>query len=569
MNTISSFFRATWAWLTRASLWLSRPFLSLIQKFTAAWARHGVLAVLFVFLAVALLFVRSALGTLPGSFVQILGGVFLFCCGFSVAFVYFLIQTEREQIANGFLYHKDFYQNWNDDEGEEVSVQQSDLPKAQYIHLAGKVTLGSLLAACLGMALGFSLFSQGLYLMGLTSWYHVYGAGHAFGGWFLYSLLSIFHAVDIFDTIPTFNIDLPVIRHASFFSALLVFVFKIFFDVILLSQLRTWWTQRNLIKQSIQALKHPITRERAAETLRRVGRRALPDMLEQLDKSDADTTIAVIYVLGQLKATQAVPNLIKQLKTSSNPAIRLAVVETLGGIHAQEATPLLLHALQSDPDEDVRAQAARSLTELGHVSVMEVMFKTLDTEKDEDVRSALIHGLGILTPENHVEIMQRVNQVCLQIAQTDRSDQVRRNACKTLAYMEMDESVPTLTKVLREDSDGDVREEAADALGAIACNDAIPALMEAIQKDPDDDVRSSAVAALSSMDAELHADFLIKLLQSDPSKLVRRSAAYTLGELGIKQAEQALRNALQDPAIREAARDAIAALHSNDNQKTP
>lgn len=560
MSTVMSFFHALWAWLTKVSLWLSRPFVALIQKFDAAWSRHGVITVLFVVLSGLVLLLRSSIGSVPGHLLQIVGGTFVFGCGFSIAFVYFLIQTEREQIANGFLYHKDYYHNWGEEEPTELE-QAADLPKAQYIHMVGKVTLGSLLAACLGMALGFSLVSQGLYLLGLKSWYHIYGSGENFGGWLLYSLLSIFRAIDIFDTLPTFDIELPVIRHASLFSSLIVFVFKIFFDLMLLSQLRSWWTQRSLIKQSIQALKNPLTRERAAETLRRVGRRALPEMLEQLEKADSATRIAVIQVLGQLKAHQAIASLLAQLKISSEPEVRMALTETLGTLQAKGAIPALVHALQNDPNEDVRTQAAYALTELRDISAMDVMFKALETEKDEDVRSALIEGLGILTPEKNLEIIQRVNQTCLKIVREDRSDLVRRNACQTLAYMEMDESVPVLTQVLRQDSDGDVREAAADALGAIASDDAIPALLEAIQKDTDDDVRSSSVAALSTLDAQAHADLLIKLLESDPSKLVRRSAAYTLGELGIKKAENALQTALKDPSIREAARDALAALY--------
>ncbi len=87
--------------------------------------------------------------------------------------------------------------------------------------------------------------------------------------------------------------------------------------------------------------------------------------IERLGAPDARTRSLAASALGEMRATAAVPALIRALE-DGNARVRLAVVEALGriGPGAKAAVPALTRAL-SDGDAEIRATAQRTLDRIG------------------------------------------------------------------------------------------------------------------------------------------------------------------------------------------------------------
>jgi len=134
---------------------------------------------------------------------------------------------------------------------------------------------------------------------------------------------------------------------------------------------------------------------------------------------------------------------------------------------------------------------------------------------------------------------------------------VRLGALHAYVAIEDDKSatVVFLLSALK-DTDSLVRRDAAEALGTVAQGrkDGLPALLKALD-DPDWQVRSGAVGGLGRLVVErpVVLPLLIEKLH-DENRIIRRCAAFALGDVGGKEAFDALMKSTDDPDgfVREA-----------------
>lgn len=225
------------------------------------------------------------------------------------------------------------------------------------------------------------------------------------------------------------------------------------------------------IKKSPKGVKWEGYRE-----LRFIGLATVPYLVELLeDKTvDSGTKAMVCDLLGDLKAKEAVPVLIKVLEHKMH-TVRAASSRALGVIGDPAAVKPLLGRL-GDKEGGVRELATYALMNFND-STIPPKVAVLLKDNEEYVRLAAIKLLGDkLDPKTTAAIRQAF--------QSEKIHEIRRLAAKALGDLKDTRSVDMLMKALTyEYTNRFVREECAISLGKIGDKKAIPALIEALKDD--------------------------------------------------------------------------------------
>lgn len=290
--------------------------------------------------------------------------------------------------------------------------------------------------------------------------------------------------------------------------------------------------------------------ERTARALRRIGSKAVPELIKGLQNQDTKLRADAAHLLGTVDkkaASSAIPNLTRASKNDPDPEVRVCAVSALIRIAGNDfnkstpevkaVTPAVIAALK-DSDTEVRLAAINAFQSVSFSS----------NSSDGKFNTELIPELKAAIP------------VLMELLK-DEHEQVRTNATSALAVIGSDAAsiIPVLTKALQ-DSDEKVRIGAAQVLSRINIwqgNDeaasAVPALIEVFKQDKNVEVRSNAALALRNMGekAASAVPVIIEALKNDKDQQVRSSAAFALENMGEKavSAVPALIEAMKDDTI--------------------
>jgi len=216
----------------------------------------------------------------------------------------------------------------------------------------------------------------------------------------------------------------------------------------------SWIGSAEAINALIGLLRHPSIQVQAA-VAKALGRASLPavsPLVEALKYSDDIVKVHAAHSLGQISSPLAVTTLIEALKHGSK-SVRFEAAWALGQIKS----PLSAHPLASlltENDISVQSQAVQALKNIGVPAIAPV-------------------AQMLKNPSSHT----------------------RSVAARTLGQIGMEEVVPLLAQVLKEDEYAYVRCDAASALGEIGTHDAVFYLSQFL-KDRDRSVRKAVERAL-------------------------------------------------------------------------
>ena len=296
-------------------------------------------------------------------------------------------------------------------------------------------------------------------------------------------------------------------------------------------------TGNTQIQQQIRKLKsqNDRLRYRAADTLAKIGERAVHPLAEALNDEDPIVDSLAAQALGKIgpNAKAAVPALLEGLyDEDKDPIVGSCAAEALGKI-GPHAVPALVEALNNE-HEDVRRHAARALGEIGPdaKAAVPVLLEVLNDE-DEDVCECAAEALGKIGPDAKAavpiltEVLKRSSSVAIYaqyaLAQITGTPQNYIAALVGLLqdrqYRKYDEdhdwwygsavdiprllmeigkaAIPAVLEALQ-DEEPFVRRSAVRTLVEIADRTAIPALTKAL-KDRDEDVPTLAAEALGKI----------------------------------------------------------------------
>lgn len=145
--------------------------------------------------------------------------------------------------------------------------------------------------------------------------------------------------------------------------------------------------------------------QQAKEELIDQGKKAIPQLIAALEDPDENKKMAIVVVLGQLKATEAVPRLIDELK-NENVAVRLMSAFSLGMTGDSRALPHLVAMLAPSNDDMVKGAALMGLGYLKNKDALPQVKAAL-ADPDQNTRILAATALGALG--NHEGLDEALN----------------------------------------------------------------------------------------------------------------------------------------------------------------
>lgn len=198
-----------------------------------------------------------------------------------------------------------------------------------------------------------------------------------------------------------------------------------------------------------------IDQYKAGRKLKKIGKPAVPALIDAIKGDNKRLRKAAMIVLGQIKDKSTVPVLIEELEKTKDKKMRAGLIIILGRMGDKRATPTLMKALNEE-SEEVVAAAAYSLGKL----------------KEEKATSLLIPLLS------------------------HSSEYIRQTVTKAIEKIG-DKSIPILIKDM-EQRPLNTRYLIVNILGKIGGEQAVDTLLETL-KDNNEYIRLSSAHALSEL----------------------------------------------------------------------
>jgi HEAT repeat protein len=241
--------------------------------------------------------------------------------------------------------------------------------------------------------------------------------------------------------------------------------------------------------------KLPGVQELAQEALAKIGRAAVPAVLDELNSQDKGRQRAAVSIFTGMRseAEGAVPALIERLE-SEDGQLRCDIVLCLAeiGPAAKSAVPALTRAL-TDSSSIVRIVAVWALKQVdpANPEALSTLLKWVRDKKNTADRMQALHTLRYFGDQ------KAAIEVLIELV-TDPEDEVVVSAISSLGQIDPfpELAVPPIAKALRDRASVYIRMEAASVLGRSRDRDvAVPALIQALQ-DTEEKVRILAAEAL-------------------------------------------------------------------------
>jgi HEAT repeat protein len=284
-------------------------------------------------------------------------------------------------------------------------------------------------------------------------------------------------------------------------------------------------------------------RNAAVEILTRLGREAVPNLLEELTCSDHDVRKFALDILGEVGDPSTVDAMVRALDDEDDN-VRAAAAENLGKMQAAEAIPALVEALENS-DLLMRFTI---LEALGRIGGPVPVTRLLPLGEERLVRKALFDCLGRVGGAEAAPVLVE--------GLTDAMSNVREAAALALARLAADgneglneaiaaragESHAEALVGMLDSAGLEIRRAAVGLLGKCGGPRQIARLLELFE---DDQLREAALRALGDVGRET-ACTLIDLWPTVNSRR-RVYLAYIIGEAKCTEGRSLLVEALDDP----------------------
>ncbi len=303
---------------------------------------------------------------------------------------------------------------------------------------------------------------------------------------------------------------------------------------------------RELIGEIIELLhaeENAGLRNAAVEILTRMGREAVPMLLDHAGDPDHDVRKFIIDILGDIAAPEAIPNLIHGLEDDDSN-VRAAAAENLGKLKTPEAVPALLKAMQN-PDLLLQFTILETLSRIASpVTLAELL-----PYKDEKLlRKALIDCLGKagdVTAINElvaalVDPMRNVREAAI-LALVEIFERYPEQVRQQLTRCERGPATFAVSANLDDELNHTLRRASVKILGWLGASDVVEPLLRMLDYES---LQQEAMTALvdigrANPQALLTAWPLI-------SGNLRACLAYIFGEAGCTESLPLLRQGLRD-----------------------
>jgi len=312
--------------------------------------------------------------------------------------------------------------------------------------------------------------------------------------------------------------------------------------------------------QRLSAEDNAGARNSAIEALIQIGSAAVAPLLPLLGTDDPDVRKFAVDVLGDIRDAVAVPALLEKLK-DGDENVRVAAAEALGKIRDRRAVDALIACLSASDQSWLDYAAAEALGEIGDARALGPLMAALDRSS---LREPVLESLGkignasTLPPlisglADPLRIVREVSVVALAAVYRKSASADRERIVAAVRSGIQDRVLPLLDELI-DTSGGELQKAAAAVLGWAGRPSAVPKLLSLLRSE---DMEEPVAQALRSAGTVAVPQLIDRL--RDDNVLVRRTAAMVLGELGRREAEDALIAMLDDENghVRGAAADSL------------
>ncbi len=330
------------------------------------------------------------------------------------------------------------------------------------------------------------------------------------------------------------------------------------------------------------------TRQFLVVALGKAGPEIVPSLLAQLqklaagEKRDDQRTFALIEILGQLRATDAVEPLLAMIKTYSVRHVIIALGRIGDARAAASIVPLLkdhryelrsaaaiaLSRIDDDAgrqalldhllshEGDIPVEVVAAMVEWKEPRLLPAMQETLKSHRDPGARAAAARWMGEsklrselprLTEalkDQYPEVSMAAATALHAMGQTRVAmDEIRNTLTKSGGFTHKNREAiaalvaigpgiaPTVAATLRDTKvDMAAREHYAQALGQMGPQG--QAAATALLRDKEGEVRSLAMTALAASKDIKHLAAMERIAETDPESFVRRHAAHRIEDYG-------------------------------------
>lgn len=284
-------------------------------------------------------------------------------------------------------------------------------------------------------------------------------------------------------------------------------------------------------------------RNAAVEILSRMGREAVPRLIDQARCSDQDVRKFIIDILGDIGAPEAIPILILGLEDDDSN-VRAAAAENLGKLRAAEAVPALVKAMKQ-PDLLLQFTILDALSRIAEpVPLVEL----LPYRQEKLLRKAMVDCLSKAGDASAVpelvaaltDTMRNVRESAV-LAVVTIYDRYPAEVRAALAGCEQGPVAAMLAGCLDEACHDPLKRAAIKVLGWLAADDAVPRLLALLEYES---LQQSAIDAL----VDIGRTCPQRLMEAWPAMKgpSRAYLAYVLGESECAAALSLLKDALGD-----------------------
>jgi len=289
-------------------------------------------------------------------------------------------------------------------------------------------------------------------------------------------------------------------------------------------------------------------RNTAVDILVRMGRQAVPMLLENIRCPDHDVRKFIIDILGEIADPCVIPEL-RQALVDEDGNVRAAAAENLGKLRAAAAVPALLDAMHY-PDVLLRFTI---LEALGKIGVAVPLERLLPFHEEKLLRKALIDCLGMVGDQSCAaellagltDPMRNVRDASLQalVALVERYPE---EVCALLSSQDVPSTVTALLDYLEDSQSVALCLAAVRVLGWLATPRAVLPLLGKLADEALQDHALSALLRIARRDPHpvLGAWSLCTPLQ-------RAYLAFVFGEAGCTESVPLLRAALAEDDPRQ------------------
>ncbi len=294
----------------------------------------------------------------------------------------------------------------------------------------------------------------------------------------------------------------------------------------------------------------------ASDALYKIGRPAVPALIEALNNPNPGIRKGAAQILGDLKVKEAIVP-ISGLLTDGEYWVARSAVYALTNIADPAVIPYLIEALKR-PNPKVKEAALYGLDEMQAKSAAPEVAHAMLNDSDQYVRWRAMKVLSGLEKGAEIKAMTAA------LENPKSGIRARRNAAQFLGTLQVKSAGPLLVKTFN-DKDAGTRWRAIEAIGKVKDLSARAAVEDKLS-DPDLTVRMFAISTLAMLGDRASVPALAKMLTSKTPE-IRKNTIRALEKLGGKAAAAAVRGELSDRSkyIRAMAAEVLGGLKDKDS----